>query len=115
MHRRLHKLDAYVERAKHIAALLHDIENLVCFPAVPQVNMFHIHIANGMQALTDRRDRIAVEQSVWLSSRFYDSYLPEYTASNIEAGYMELHVGDVLLEMPDEKITSLFQQLAARS
>jgi len=110
---RLPMITDYVERASQIARLLQNIDNLICFPEKPQTNMFHVHLPLRLTNLENNRDEIARQAGIWMCGRFYPSYLPRFKDNEqTTAYYMEVHIGDVLLQMPDEQITSLFTQLA---
>ena len=63
-------------------------------PARPQANMLHLHLPVSRERALSIRDEIAREHGVWLFGRASHAALPE-------SSYVELYVGDNLLNMAD--------------
>jgi len=110
MDRHLPHIPTYVRRAQMIAELVKDIPGLICYPAQPRTNMFHIHFVHKPSRLDSIRDHIAQESAVWVAGRFYPSYLDSINGTG---SFMEVHVGEGLLNIDDQLIYSCLQRLAS--
>lgn len=104
--KRLPLIPAYVERAGAIAKLLDGLPFII-YPDPPMINMFHVHIPFPVHKLQAARDHVAKTTRIWMAGRFYPSYLP--APADPQGAYMEVHVGDVLLNMPDHEILEIFE------
>ena len=104
----LAKMPAYRRRACEFAAALATIEGVVIQPQPPEVNLFHVHFAAPVAALTTARDAIAAEHRAWLLPRIAAGRLPGWSSA-------EIYVGDNLLVLPDAVVVPLFAQLLARA
>ncbi len=110
MDRHLPHIPAYVKRAQMIAELIKDIPKLICYPEQPRVNMLHIHFAQEASILEKVRDNIAKESGIWVAGKFHPSYLGRTDDLN---SFMEIHVGESLLNTDDQTIYHCLQRLAS--
>ncbi len=102
----LARMPALRSRAVALAAGLAAMPGVTVLPSPPQVNMFHLHIAGDADALTAARDRIALENRIWIAPRFSAAGLPGHAMA-------EFNVGDNLLDLPDTFVLPLFERLLA--
>ena len=109
MERHLPHIPAYVQRARAVASLIGEMPGLRCYPPAPMVNMFHVHIERDAAALYAARDACARDKRLWVTGRFYPSYLPQLAG---RACFMEAHVGEALLNIGDDEIVACFERLA---
>ena len=75
-------------------------------PAAPQANMLHLHLPVGRERALAIRDRLAREHGIWLFNRASHGALPE-------ASYVELYVGDNLVNMADTVVIDALQRWSA--
>ena len=71
------------------------------------MNLFHLHLEAGAEALTGARDRIAGESGVWLAPRFSADRGPGRASA-------EIYVGDAMLVIAPENDRGIFAPLYAR-
>ena len=102
----LQKMPAYRARAIALADRLAGIPGIRVLPSPPHVNMFHVHFAAPVAALTAARDRIAEEDGAWIAHRFGASSVPG-------GSFLEIYVGDNLLALDDAIVAPLFERLVA--
>ncbi len=98
------RMPACLARARTLAGGLAAISGLAILPSPIQVNLFHLHIARGADALAAARDRIAADTGVWLASRFSASPTPDHAVT-------EIYVGENLLAVDDATVLPLFARL----
>jgi threonine aldolase len=101
---RLARMPAYFERAKALARALSAIDGVVINPAVPQANMFHLHLPASHQAVEEARDRIAESEKCWLGAPRGASDVPGWCA-------MELYVGENLMTLDDDFVVGAYRRL----
>lgn len=94
---RLAAMPAYFSRTQWLYAQLPRFPLLRPNPAQPQANMLHLHLPVARDAALALRDAIAREHGVWLFGRANHGALPA-------TSYVELYVGDNLLDMEDERV-----------
>ena len=95
---RLAAMPAYYQRTLWLADALKAHPVIRVNPAAPQANMLHLHLPVSRARALAIRNAIAQEHRIWLFSRASHAALPE-------TSYVELYVGDNLLDMPDSDIT----------
>jgi threonine aldolase len=103
----LARMPRYRARATAFAASLAGIDGLSIAPTPPHVNLFHLHLEAGAEALTGARDRIAGESGVWLAPRFSADRGPGRASA-------EIYVGDAMLAIAPENDRGIFAPLYAR-
>ena len=92
--KRLEQMPAFIEKAKVLADKIRHIVGLRIDPVVPHTNMFHILLDVSADKAEFARDKIALEQGIWLSDRFWSYESDSYCA-------MEIVVGEKALEMEE--------------
>ena len=102
---RLAVMPALLQRARALAEGLDAIEGLRVNPAVPHTNLFHLHLDASADAVLHARDVVAQEIGCWLFDRAQPSGVPR-------ASYVELYVGDTLLDLANEAVLPHFARLA---
>ena len=91
-------------RARSLAAEFARHDGLRVNPAVPQTNMFHLHVDAPADAVMDARDAIAEADGCWLFNGFSPTEVPGWSVT-------ELYVGDRLLDIDDEQLKPLIERL----
>ena len=101
---RVAAMPAYYARTLWLAELLRDFPVIRVNPGHPQANMLHLHLPVSRARAMAIRNTLAEEHQIWLFSRAAHGALPD-------TSYVELYVGDNLLDMPDalvKRALSLF-------
>jgi threonine aldolase len=101
---RLAQMDACYARAVGLAKALSGVPGLRINPARPHTNMMHLYFDAPAETVLERRDAIAERDGVWLIGGAKPAEVPGWSVS-------ELYVGDNLLGLSDEDVTSRFQAL----
>jgi len=94
---RVAAMPAYFARTLWLAELLKAWPVIRLNPAVPQANMLHLHLPVSRERALAIRNAIAEEHKIWLFTRASHGALPD-------TSYVELYVGDNLLDAPDAAI-----------
>ena len=105
---RLALLDACYQRALRLATALSALTGLRVNPDTPQTNMMHIYFDASADALNDARDHLAETEKCWLCGLARPAEVPGWS-------YIELTVGDLLLQHDDAALVPLFERLLARA
>jgi len=95
----LPRIPVYCKRAKEIAAVLNQFEEIKLTPDTPPTNMMHAHFDFTEQVLIAARDTIAEKHKTWMCGKFHPSYN--------QGRYMEIFVGENLVAMSDEQIKQI--------
>ncbi len=102
----LAKMPAYRARALALAPRLAALPGVRVRPSPPQVNLFHVHVDAPPEALVAARDRVALEDGVWIAQRFAPAPVPGWS-------WTEVYVGDLLLALADDDVIPPFAKLVA--
>lgn len=94
-----------VAKARNLADGIRSIGGIRAIPDPPQVNMLHIACEAPAEQMNRARDRIAVEDRVWLSGNFRD-------AEVAGAARAEIYLTRDAEEIPDERALALLEKLA---
>ncbi|MBV8503062.1 MAG: threonine aldolase [Paucibacter sp.] len=105
---RLALLDDCFRRAQDLALGLSALPGVRVNPAVPQTNMLHVHFDAPAEALNMARDEMAERDRCWLFGVARPTDVPGWS-------YVELPVGDHLLDLDNPRVVQLFEQLLARA
>ena len=100
----LGRIPAYVKRAKSITEGLAADPRLVLLPLPVQTNLFHVFLRGDAAELSARRDRIAREDSIWLTNGFGPTRVPGILET-------ELQVGEGLAGLDDQQAVRAFLRL----
>ena len=102
----LEKMPKYRQRALALASALVGIPGLRILPSPPQVNMFHVFFEAAPDAVIAARDRLAVEEGVWIAHRVGRPVPPGWSS-------LEIYVGDSLLALDDAEVVAIFVRMLA--
>ncbi|MFD2367319.1 threonine aldolase family protein [Pseudoduganella sp. GCM10020061] len=103
---RLAAMPACFERTQWLYGLLREFPAIRVNPASPQANMLHLHLPVSRERALALRDELAREHGIWMFTRASHAALPE-------TSYVELYVGDNLLDMADDTVRHAFTLLDA--
>jgi threonine aldolase len=101
--KRIKQMPAFIEKAKDIAGAIKHISDLRVDPVIPHTNLFHILLETSFDKATYARNRIATEQGIWLSDRFWNYESPNRCA-------MEFVVGEKALAITNQTFVNAMQQ-----
>lgn len=104
---RIAAMPAYFQRTLFLYDVLKGYPVLRVNPARPQANMLHIYLPVDCERALQIRRELAAEHGVWLFNRISMGVLPDTC-------FFELYVGDNLLTMNDQQITTAVAQLAGK-
>jgi hypothetical protein len=93
-------MPAYFRRTLWFYETLRDYPLLTPNPARPHASMLHLHLPVGRDRALDIRNRIAGQHGVWLFNGAHHAALPDRS-------YVELYVGDNLLNLPDDRVREI--------
>jgi len=99
-------MPACYARTLWLADVLRDFPSLRVNPARPQANMLHVHLPVGRERALAIRNAIAEEHRIWLFTRASHAALPD-------TSYVELYIGDNLLNMADADVKRALALFAA--
>lgn len=86
LHHHLPKMEAYVARAREVAAALKEIPGITVVPDPPQTNAFQIYLPADKQKLQEAAEKLASTEHVWLFNMFEETVLPAVTMAEITLG-----------------------------
>lgn len=101
LQRYLPRVPLYVERAKAIAAVLAEFEDVSVTPDPPPTNMMHVFVRGDREALEAASLRISRESGVWLPMALQPTALREWQM-------FELTCGEGSLQIADAEVRELF-------
>jgi threonine aldolase len=101
--KRIGRMESYSLRARQIAKAVSVVEGIK-IRVTPQSPLIHLLVTGTPEALTDARDRIALEDGFWLAGRFFPTEDPEISL-------MEVSVGDCALALSDSEIVAALRKL----
>ncbi|MCP3142301.1 threonine aldolase family protein [Pyxidicoccus xibeiensis] len=96
----LARIPEYVKRTKAVTELLAADTRLTVLPRPVQTNMFHVFLRGDPGALSQKRDRIAREDKVWVANGFGQTRVPGIVQTELQL---------------DEGITGIKDKDAARA
>ena len=102
---RVASMPAFYARTLWLAEVLKAYPIIRVNPRHPQANMLHLHLPVSRERAMAIRNAIAEEHKVWLFSRASHAALPD-------ASYVELYVGDNLLDAPDAAVKAALEIFA---
>lgn len=100
--KRRDRFAAYWDRAKQLAKALAAVDGVTVTPGEPHTPMMHVFLNGTVEALSAKRDRIAVEDKLWLGGI-------------LEQGraLVEVAVGDATMSISDDDAVAGFRKLLA--
>lgn len=104
LQRYLPRVSQYCERARAIAQILSEFENVRVTPDPPHTNMMHVYVRGDYKTLREAALRIAQESRVWMPPGWNTTAIPEWSM-------FELSCGEGSLGIADDEVRSLFGRL----
>lgn len=101
--KRIEQMPAFIEKAKELANAVRHIDGLRIEPVVPHTNLFQILLDVSAEKAASVRDKIAIDQGIWLSDRFWDYEFPNSCA-------MEFVVGEKALALENQTFAEAMAQ-----
>jgi threonine aldolase len=101
---RLSRMDAYVARARTVAAVLAGMEGVAVVPDPPQTPMMHIHLRTTPAAVIAGARRLAADQRLWAFGGSAASETPGFR-------WVELYAGEATLTLTPDEVASAIHQL----
>lgn len=86
LHQHLPKMEAYVARARELAAALAEIPGVMIVPNPPQTNAFQMYLPAGGHALQQAAEKLAETEHLWLFGAFEETSIPSFTMAEITMG-----------------------------
>lgn len=96
----------YCSRARRIAEILSEFQDVVVTPNPPPTNMMHVYVRGDLEDLREAALRVSEERRVWMPAGWNTTAIPGWTM-------FELSCGEGALAMSDEEVRSLFSRLFA--
>jgi threonine aldolase len=106
LQRYLPRVPQYCARARAVAQILLEFENVSVTPNPPPTNMMHVYVRGDRERLQDAALQIAQETRVWMPAGWNTTAIPEWTM-------FELTCGEGSLTIPDDEVRDLFSRLFA--
>lgn len=103
---RVAAMPAYYARTLWLADLLQAFPAIRVNPAHPQANLLHLHLPVSRARALAIRNAIAAEHKIWLFTRASHAALPD-------TSYVEIYIGDNLLDMADADVERALALFAA--
>jgi threonine aldolase len=94
LRRYLPRVPQYCARARSIAQILSEFENVTVTPNPPPANMMHVYVRGDREKLRECALRISQETGVWMPSGFNTTALPECTMVEVSCGEGSLNISD---------------------
>lgn len=101
---RLARMQSYFVKAQEICSNLRRLTGVRVLPDPPHVNMMHIYLDMPAERATAARDKVAVEDGIWLFERAIETSVPWQCR-------LELYVGDSALEWSGPDVEQAFAKL----
>jgi threonine aldolase len=94
----------YCTRAREIAAILSEFDNVEVTPNPPPTNMMHVYVRGDRERLKEAALEISRESGVWMPAGWNNTAIPEWTM-------FELTCGEGSLSISDSEVRELFARL----
>lgn len=104
LQRYLPRVPQYCTRARAIAQILSEFENVSVTPNPPPTNMMHVYVRGDRGRLQESALDISQETRVWMPAGWNTTAIPDWTM-------FELSCGEGSLSIRDEEIRELFGRL----
>lgn len=102
--RYLPRVPQYCERARAIAKVLSEFENVRVTPDPPSTNMMHVYVRGECEQLLEAALHVAQETGVWMPAGWNMTAVPGYSM-------FELSCGEGSLSITDDEVRDLFSRL----
>lgn len=104
LERYLPRIPLYCERARAIARIFSEFENVLVTPNPPPTNMMHVYVRGDRERLKESALRISEETGVWMPAGWNESEIPGWAM-------FELSCGEGSLAITDGEVSALFSRL----
>jgi threonine aldolase len=101
---RLQKMALYHEKAKEIAAAIHDIPQIQIFPDPPHTHMAHIYLKGDREKLVEAEKQVRESHQLTLFGGLREGKLEGY-------GLFEFFAGDATLDLEVDEVLDAFLAL----
>lgn len=106
MERHLPRIPEYVAKAREIGMALSQMDGVTVVPSEPQTNMMHLHFSASEDSLRRASGEIARREKC---------LLVPYVSDQGEHRSCEITIGEAALDLPIERITTLFTEFVERT
>jgi threonine aldolase len=107
LQRYLPRIPQYCARARAIAAILSEFDNVRVTPNPPPTNMMHVYVRGDRERLREAALRISQESGVWMPAAWNTTAIPEWVMFELSCGEGSLAIGD-------DDVQELFGRLFGR-
>lgn len=104
LRRYLPRIPQYCARARDIAAILSQFDDVYVTPNPPPTNMMHVYVRGDRERLQETALQISDETGVWMPAGWNTTPMPGWTM-------FELSCGEGSLSISDDEIRELFRRL----
>ena len=104
LERYLPRIPLYCERARAIARIFSEFENVLVTPNPPPTNMMHVYVRGDRERLKESALRISEETGVWMPAGWNESEIPGWAM-------FELSCGEGSLAITDGEVSALLSRL----
>ncbi len=106
--RYLPRIPLYCRRAREIAAILSEFEDVVVTPKIPPTNMMHVYVRGEVEKLRDAALRVSQVSGVWMPARWSRTQVPGWAM-------FELSCAEGSLKIDDDCVRELFGRVLLES
>lgn len=104
LRRYLPRVPEYCKRAREIAGVLNEVENVTVTPNPPATNMMHVFVRGDRESLQRTALAISQESGVWMPAGWSSTAVPDVQM-------FELTCGEGSLDIEDDEVRELFGRL----
>jgi threonine aldolase len=104
LQRFLPRIPQYCARARAIAQILSQFENVAVTPNPPPTNMMHVYVRGQRERLQESALQVSEETRVWIPAAWNTTPIPGWTM-------FELSCGEGSLSITDSELSELFRRL----
>ncbi len=106
--RYLPRIPLYCKRAREIAAILSDFQDVVVTPNIPPTNMTHVYVRGEIEQLRANALRVSQENGVWMPARWNRTQIPGWAM-------FELSCAEGSLKISDDQVRELFGRVFSQA
>lgn len=103
---RLPQIDAWVDRAKHLALIMNRVDGVQTNPPIPHTNIFQLYFKGELQSLQERHDKLAKETGIFLFGRLSETQIPGY-------GMAEVHCWENAMTFDESGLQDFLSKLVS--
>lgn len=94
LRRYLPRVPLYCERARAIARILWEFEDVIVTPDPPPTNMMHVYVRGDSGRLREAALRIAQDSGVWMPAAWNTTAVPGWTMFELSCGEGSMNIAD---------------------